>query len=293
MKARFFVFGAISVLVSAVFVFLILAASPRLNKSVIYIPMRIKEGYGLLPPGFANLNELADLKRLVHVDIDKELAGIPTSWSNTRVRFLLLEPDQFYFQSFHAGLIDNYHLTSLKERGKLNFGKRPLSIRPIRCLVYFVSGVDREGRLKIKVDSQNDFNFSNNDEFAPVGIDWAKVDSLREKFSIKVRFESFREGKVVDLSVPILILDLGSEILGVNIPIHGEAEFKGTKILVCSQGFTSAAFDSVSIYKSGQLNERIDENENIVIENEIFRNLGCDINKQVLILEKLGNRLER
>jgi hypothetical protein len=257
------------------------------SNDVIELPIKLIDGYGALPAGFVRLGEATNPDSPLHDAVNQNLTGIPRSWTNVCTQYILIEPNQFFFQSYKQQLINEDFFDKINNRQLLNSNSRPLSEKPIKCLVYTISGKDKSGILKYKVDVNNNFNFADDLEYLPPKIDWSKVDSLADKFSFQVEYESFRNGKIVELTAPLLIVDMDNGFFGVNIPLHAETEFKGTKILVSSQGFTTDDFDSVSVYKMDKVNERVNENESMIIGEHSYRNLGCDINKLVLRLEKL------
>ncbi|HNR73999.1 MAG TPA: hypothetical protein PKM03_07225 [Cyclobacteriaceae bacterium] len=250
-------------------------------------PIKLLKGYGTVPAGFIRLKELGGTDDLMHEAIRQNITGIPKNWTSISIKFILFEPNQFVFQSYKQGLVSEEYFNDFKKRRYANFEKRPLSEEPIKCLVYVLYGRDEKGIWKHKVDANNNYNFADDSEILPPKVDWTKLDSLAKEYSFEVKYESFRNGKIVELSAPVLIVDLDNGFFGVNIPQHGETEIDGTKILISSQGFTTTDYDSVSVYNLNRIDERINEKEYITIGSHAYRNLGCNINKMVLQLEKL------
>jgi len=264
-----------------------LSFQPSSLNDVVELPIKLIDGYGTLPAGFVRLGEPVTAENPLHDAIRQNLTGIPRTWSNVGVQFILLEPNQFIFQSYKQGLLDENYFNEFKDRRQSHFEKRPLSENRIKCLVYVIHGKDKNGILKHKIDANNNFDFSDELEYVPPEIDWSKLDSLANKFALKVKFETFRNGEIVELEASVLLLNLDNGFFGVNIPQHGEAELNGTKILITSQGFTTTDYDSVSIFNSNNINARTNEEESVIIGAHSYRNLGCDINKNVLLLRKL------
>lgn len=257
------------------------------SNDVLELPIKLIGGYGKLPAGFMRLSEVVNPESPLDYAVKQNLTGFPRDWTNVRSQYVLFEPSQFIFQSYKQQLIDADSFSEFKERRKVSFDKRSLSEEPIKCLVYVIFGRDKKGVLKYKIDVNNNFNFSDESEYIPPKIDWSNLDLLASKYSVNVKYESFRNGKVVELYAPLLIVDLDNGFYGVNIPHHGEAEFEGSKILISSQGFTTTDFDSLNVYNSSRIETPIKENEILKLGENYYRNLGFNINKHSLILEKL------
>jgi len=198
-----------------------------------------------------------------------------------------LDPRQFAFQNFKQGKLSSEFYTDLKSSWNINLDKRPLSDIPIKCYVYVIYGKDKHGVIKYRVDTNNNFDFSDEIEYSPSIINWTKLDSLANKLSHRAKYEAFREGKLVELSAPLLIVDKGNGTLLRNFSQHGETELSGTKIQICSSGFNSTDYEPASILKLSNKEEMINENEFVLINSNLYQNLGVEINKQVLRLKKL------
>jgi len=261
-------------------------------ENIIEIPIKIVDGYGSFQASLGGLGNALDPKNPWSKTIDKNLKGIPDDWSNIVTQHVWFDPHQFAFQNYKMGILSESYFNELQVSWNIDLNKRPFSAKPIKCFVYVIYGKDKNGIIKYKVDTNNNLNFSDDTEYSPSIVNWNKIDSLASKLSLRVKYESFRGGKVVELIAPLLILTNDKGYLLRNISQHGLAELNGTKILISSQNFNTTDYSQVNICKLDNSRGVINENEFIVIGNEIYQNLGVNIDKQVLKLKKIPKGTE-
>lgn len=277
MKNKYVVIGLALFLVS------LKSNSPE---DIVELSIKFVDGYGNFQPGFAVLGQGVPSDNPWSKTIAQNLKGIPKDWADIVVNYVWFDVRQFAFQSYKQGMLSEEFFKELQTSWNINLDKRPFSDEPIKCFVYLIYGMDNNGVTKYKVDTNNNLDFSDDTDYSPIKIDWGKLDSLADKFSHSVKYESFRDGKVVELTAPLLILSNGKGSLLRNISQHGETELNGTKIFISSSGFTSTDYEPASICKLDSRDELINEKEFIVIGNHIYQNLGVNIDKQVLRLKK-------
>ncbi len=280
MKTRFYYLSILMTLV-------LLSFKSSYSDKIVELPFTLVDGYGGFPVGFGVLGKALAEDNPWSITIDQNLKGVPTDWNNIVTNYIWFDPRQFAFQNYKQGKLNDEFFTDLKSSWNINLDKRPFSEKPIKCFVYVIHGKDSNGVIKYKIDTNNNLDFSDETEFTPVLADWEKLDSLADKFSHRVKYESFRDGKLAEIFAPLLIVDRGNGTLLRNISQYGETELNGTKIQICSQGFNSTDYEPASILKLSNRDEIINENEFILINSDLYQNLGVSINKQVLRLKKL------
>lgn len=270
-----------------IIILVLLSFKSNQSNNIVELPFTLVDGYGAFPVGFGALGKAPTEDSPWSKTVDQNLKGIPLDWDNVITNYIWLDPRQFAFQNFKQGKLSQEFFTDLKSSWNINLDKRPLSDKPIKCFVYVIYGKDKHGVIKYKVDTNNNFDFSDEIEYSPSLIDWKRLDSLANKLSHRVKYEAFRDGKLVELSAPLLIVDKGNGALLRNFSQFGEAELSGTKILICSQGFISTDYEPATILKLDDKDKVVNENEFILLNSDLYQNLGVNINKQVLRLKKL------
>lgn len=227
-----------------------------------------------------------------------KVSGIPEDWNEVQTENVWLDPYQFVFQNYKQGNLPDMFFDFLKTKWEIDLNNRMLSEKPIKCFVHVIYEKDKNGNIKYKVDTNNNLDFSDETEYTAFqmngisGKNKQQVDSIMENLTHTINYEALRNGKVVDLKAPLLIVNMiGS--LNTNFPQYAETEFMGTKILIASQDFGSTNYDPATIYLESNKEYGIKKNEFIPIGGELYQNLGVDINRQVLKLKRIekGNMM--
>lgn len=275
--------------ISIFFAALLLLSFASDRDNIIEVPFKLVKGYGSFNPGFSTMSSRKDSTSIWRKTEAHPLKGLPTDWQEVETKIIWLDAHQFAYQNYKEGNLTEKFFKELEEGWKINPEKRPLSEKPIKCFVYAVYGKDKEGKLKYKIDTNNNLDFSDEKEYVPFENAWKKLDSLAQCCSHTIQYEAFREGKLRQLTVPLLVINWSDNIL-YNLPEHGEGLVEGQKILV-SSSFHYPTYDSPYIALPNQQKELIGhgvaENEYIFIGDKIYQNKGADINKQVLFLKKI------
>ena len=271
-----------------VFAGLILVSASTAKQEIIELPITLVDGYGTLSFGSEKL------RRETMVPDDSwykteqhNLKGLPSDWTDLVRQTIWFDGQQFSYQNYKQGLISESDFNETKTSWNIDLNKRPYSEKPIKCFVYIVHG-KKNDVLTYKIDTDNDYDFSDEKEFSAVKSVFAKKDSIAKHCSQQVTYEAFRNGKVTTLKAPVLIVQFWGSMWA-NIPQHAEANFQGSKILISSSNFGSSSYDPAAIREavSKSLDETVKEHEFISIAGRTYQNMGVDINKQVLRLKKI------
>lgn len=258
------------------------------KEDIIEIPLKFKNGYGSFPVGFHVLNWHELMEDNPWYKTESNILGIPEDWTTPIKKSIWFDGAQFAYQHYKQGNISPTRFDELVTVWNIQLDKRTYVDQPIKCFVYLIYGKDADGNIKYKIDTNNDLDFSDEDEFTPAEVDFSKLDSIVEKNSHQVSYQAVRNGKVVSLSTPILILEQNGSLL-CNIPQYGIADFHGNELRIRSSEFQSTSYEPAAILKksdNGQ-QEIIQEKEFILIDDEIYQNLGVNIEREVLLLKKM------
>jgi len=217
-----------------------------------------------------------------------DVAGIPQDWESPVVQQIWFDAHQFAYQNYKQGNINDTVFSRLKESWNIDVEREILSEVPIRCFTHIVMAKDAEGGVMYKIDTNTDEDFSDEATNQAMIIDEEKVDSLRQ-FAHAVSAETFINGKLKSITVPVLVLKSPRGYVLTNFPQHAQAHYKGIEIKINS-GFSSPMYkESTSLYLTDTAKTKviIGENEFIDLNGDVFENLGVNFNEQVLHLKKL------
>lgn len=255
----------------------------------IELPIALQEGYGNISPGFGMVSGRATADNPWH-KTQMEVSGVAQNWLAPDTACLWLDPHQFAFQNFKLGNIDKEFFEELKSAWNIDLDSRPFSENAIKCYVHVVYGKDEEGKLMYMVDTNNDHDFSDELVHTPQAIDTSMGDSLALRYAHRVRYEDFRNGKVVELEVPLVIME-SREVLWSNFPQYAVAEMDGIELKLVSEGFQSVGYANTTLFNAAagphSVSEAIGQNEYVRLSGKVYQNLGVNIDRQVLRLKKI------
>ncbi len=259
------------------------------DNDIIHLPLKIKDGYSEFKASVGMLGKATSPESSWYKTLPKA-TGVPDDWILVNKWF---DAHQFAYQNYKQGNLTEEFFNHLKTSWEIELDKRPFSEKPIKCFISVIYHKDSSGNYKCKIDTNNDLDFSDEVEFIPAKSS-SNMDSLAKIHSLKVRYEAFRNGKVVELTTPFLVLEgVNWDFLLYNIPQYGEAELNGTKLYVRSDRFHSTNYKDASILKEKDSQyEIVEKNEYIQIGDDIYQNLGVNINKEILSLKKMPRGVE-
>ncbi len=257
-------------------------------QAIFELPITIRSGYDSFPVGFGRMNWEGIDESSPWFKTKSNISGLPLNWPAITVGTIWFDGMQFAFQNFKQGLISEDFYNQVKQAWNIPFDKRRFSASPIKCFVNVIYGKNQSGNIRFMLDTDNDFDFSDEQEQVPQKLDWKAIDSLAAQFSISVKYESIRNGMIVELIAPVLILERDG-MLARNIPLHAEAFLGKTKIMIRSQQFNSIDFEHISIYSQNQSkkSEVVEQNEFISVDNVSYKCLGVNIEKEMLLLQEM------
>ena len=163
-----------------------------------------------------------------------EVKGIPETWTDILVKDVVMNYDQFRYQSYKAGIIDKDYFDYFFKGETEESLKQRLSEKFIKCYFYVARGKDEEGVIRYLIDSDNDHDFSNN---SPVSImtpgEWDKLsEKERKEACVGVQVEAKFNGEIRILTVPVKFMDWDRQGMGWTAFFRGEGTFLGKKFLV-------------------------------------------------------------
>lgn len=251
---------------------------------IINLPLKEINGFGSFKESFSMLTWNSSEKA------EQETKGIPKDWNEFYVNQIWFDAFQtvypaFIKQGFDESKFNERYATWIK-----NPQQRKLSKERINSYVNIVFRKNNQGIIEYILDTNNNKDFSDEEIRIPL-----KVDDLNYSQSAKngpfVAYELSTNNGVLDKKVKVLILLNANDSLMFSFPQVFETLFLNKKIQV-SHGFANLTFDEKSSFIIDGKQEEIGLHELIKIDSSIYKNLGVDVNKNTLILQRLSKNKE-
>ncbi|WP_439559625.1 TlpA family protein disulfide reductase [Dyadobacter sp.] len=240
------------------------------EEAEVELPVEIQEGYGPFEARYSVLFEEHTTKTpggAAWVPTYRPVMGIPKDWRNVVKSMIWLDGYQLVYQNFHEGKISREMYEDLQKSWEWTPDELALSKRPIKCFVYTIRGIDKQGNLVVMIDTNNNLDFSDETAFQPeklfgVGktMNWDSMRTYKKLW--RVAFERVENGEVVEDTLPMLVkhaVDHDERArFWYSIPRHGKAtlnrEGKEYEILVSND------FGRTTFYESELFTEADREN---------------------------------
>ncbi len=256
------------------------------------IPLTKKVGYGNFNYSFVYAAPYDSDRNMSWRMPYLEPIGIPDDWTDVKVGDIDINIYQTTYQNYHSGLVDENSFEQIKAAWNWQPDSTELSKEELKTKVAFVQGKDASGRFLMKIDANNNLDFSDDESFYPVvmkqGMD---MDSVVAENHILFSYEKLLNGKITEISAPIFIVyDNKSQGAIVNFPEVLMAKFKGETISVSTEGFYNLSYENIQLSVVDDSTPKgeniISKNEFIEIKGNFYKNIGVNTNKNCLILEK-------
>lgn len=258
------------------------------------IPLTNKVGYGSFNHSFAFATPY-DSDRSVSWRIPYlDPVGIPEDWTDVEVGDIDVNVFQTTYQNYYSGLVDKNSFEEAQKVWNWEPDSMVFSKDELKTKVAFVQGKDVSGKFIMKIDANNNLDFSDDESFYPVVLtEDMDIDSVVAENHILFSYEKLLNGKITEVSAPIFIAysDRSHSAI-VSFPQVLIAEFKGETLSVSTEGFYNLSYENIQI---SVIDDSIQKDENLILKNEfieikdkLYKNLGVNTNKNCLILEKVS-----
>jgi len=217
-----------------------------------------------------------------------EVKGIPETWTDILVKDVVMNYDQFRYQSYKAGIIDKDHLDYyFKGEPEEVLGRR-LSEKFLRCYFYVARGKDETGTIRYLIDSDNDHDFSNNTPVSLLtGEEWDRLsEKERKEACINITVEAKINGKIRTLTIPVIFLDWGGQSMGWMVFFRGEGTFLGKKFLIFPGNGLAFDYATFSYFQASKTYENFTEGDLFEAGGDHYRFQGADPSTMTIRLEK-------
>ena len=271
------------------------------EQKIIEIPLTQEDGLGYFHSALGGISPYSEDENNPWKETYLKVSGVPEDWTEIKLGDIETNIYQSVYQNYVLGNITQKRYEELQKAWDWKPDTLELSKEPLKTKIAFVYGKDSTGQLKMIVDANNNLDFSDDDSFIPFEIspnENITIDSIALNKAITVSYERFMDNKRVEVTTPLFIAYMNQfNMFMSNFPQHSIANFKGEKIAVCSDGFTNLSYKKPSIVsisdslKDGDkisYENLISKDEFIEIKGNLYRNLGVNLNKNTLILEKMN-----
>ncbi len=258
---------------------------------LIEVPIELKKGFGPFEPLFGILTRRATRSGSIWSKMQVPITGIPTEWPETTVKQLPLDVGQQLFQNYQKGTISEQEYLGKQAEKPAKTLPRSFHMDFLKCFSHVVFRLNNQGQLEYKIDTNNDWDFSNDSLFwAHPYTPHSPLDSLLT-FAHAISFEALLEEGIESIQLPLIILQHPRGALMYNFPQYAQADFSGNTLAI-SSGFTNPIFEEEAhILSKGKdtpsAAESIGIGEFLSIKGNIFQNRGIDYYRKKLILQRM------
>lgn len=242
------------------------------DDKIIELPITMQDGYGPFWMGFGAIHAYSEIEG-GRESTQLEVSGLPEKWVDVKVGEIVTHQ----------------------------------SDRAIKNRIAFAYENGPNGELKMIVDANNNYDFSDDAIFYPPKINGSMFqmnkDSLLKSNAIDVSFERIINNKITDISAPLLIVHMPKyNQLLYNFAQFAQASLDGTEIAIESNNFMDLSFKDIHLTKKNlsisqdqdaYMSNFIANNEYLEIGDNIYKNLGIHIKEYTLVLEKIDRAKEK
>ena len=293
MKSTHFIFPLI------LFSFMIIGCH---NNKIVELPLTPVDGYGSFSAYKKSVSTYSedDNGNNPWVNTYVKVTKYPNSLTDIKTGHIETNIFQTIYQNHIKGTTPKGWYKHLQKAWTWTPDTLNLSKEPIKTQIAFAVGKDRNGATRIVIDANNNLDLSD-DQIYPI-LDLSQLntssnpDSLTMSSLVNVEYEKLENNQIVKATARLFIAT--NPIRGnylTNFAQYATTKYKGETIAVISNNFTDLSYSKPAITilnntlqpNQGKANkELVAQNEFINIDGEFYKNLGVNLNKNCLILER-------
>jgi peroxiredoxin len=270
-------------------------------ESTVEIPISLQTGYGPFTLGLGGASPDSEDESNPWKKTYLQVTGIPEEWTDTKKGDIETNIYQTVYQSYLQGNISQERYEALQESWSWTPDTLRLSKKPLKSKIAFAFGKDAAGATKMVVDANNNLDFSDDAIFTPVELDlhdtFFNRDSLL-KSAISVAYERLSGNQIIQEKALLFIAYRHLYSMWMyNFAQHATATFKGKELAIRPSYFRDLSYnntdvilmnDSLKSGKKAATDELISENEYLAFGNEVYKYKGVNMNRGVMMLEKIA-----
>ena len=269
------------------------------QEKIIELPLTTQIGYGPFMSAVGGISPFSEDENNPWAKTYLKVVEGPTGLTDIKYGDIETNIHQSVYQDYLLGNITKERYEDLQKSWDWKPDTLSLSKAPIKTKIAFAYGKDSNGVTKMVVDANNNLDLSDDKAFIPFDMlsnASSNKDSIAQVHAIAVSVETFIHNKIVPITAPLFVVYHSQvNLFMCNFSQHATTQYKGENIAVCSGQFTNLSYENADITllnadmkEDGKAKEEnvILKNEYIEIKGEIYKNVGVNTNKNVLVLEK-------
>ena len=153
----------------------------------------------------------------------------------------------------------------------------------------FALGRDSSGKRQMVIDANNNRDFSDDPLFTPLELSFNALEKghISSNQIIPFIFERWDGNQTILDTIPFCIGTIpGQEILMGSFARHATTHLGEIEIAICSGNFSDFSFQQTELMIINDDCELISRDQYIMYQDTLYRNMGVDLTKNVLLLEK-------
>ncbi len=212
---------------------------PQIHAQHDTLRLQAKMLYG--SPGYTDFSPLVTFKhspqRSFWEQARRPLTGIPDSWEHYYREEIWFQSDQFAYQNYRAGNIDDNRFRALMQTWQFDT-LQGYSRDWIRCSASMIYHLSEKGQIQYALDTDGDYDFSDQELRTPVaGFHPAMIDSLLEE-APWIDYQLWFDGQLIEDSIPLLVTRGVSGKHGAYLkyfmPLYGQVNYGPDTLVINS-----------------------------------------------------------
>lgn len=281
------------------FVCVFLSISSYAQKSTIELQITVKNGMGPFNLSLGGFTPYSEEENNPWKKTYLQVTGIPGNWTDVKFGDIETNIYQTVYRNYLLGNITGEWYEIMQKSWNWIPDTLNLSKEPVKCKIAFAFGKDTSGEIRMVVDANNNLDLSDDVIFTPMEVDLngkSNLDSISINNAFMVSYERLSGNKIIQEKSPLFIMHSNSTNRYIyNFPQYATTWLEGEEIAICSDHFGSTSYNSPRIVliddnirtgKKANDENIISMGEYIKIKGNVYKHMGVNPNKNVLVLEK-------
>lgn len=274
---------------------------PPQKGMIVELPLTTHVGYDHFSPAIGALSDTPPASEDgVWAKTRLQISKMPEGLTDVKWGEIETNIYQNIYQKYLAGNITKETYESVQDSWNWTPDTTMLSKAPVRTKVAYAYGKDLSGNTIMVVDVNGNLDLTDDRRFVPAEMNmtyWLNPDSMLRQNVIEASVEVFAGNKIVSVNVPLLIMyHPEMKLFMNNIAQYATTDFMDEQIAVAQSNFNSLSYNGISVAKisegtvgNGRYNIIYNDNNYIELSDWIWRIVGVNTNRNVLVLENAGN----
>ena len=176
--------------------------------NILELPITYHKGFGPFEASTSGANLYIDNIDSPWKKTYLKVSGVPQNWTDVKFGDINSDMEQYVYQNYHLGNISKEWYDELQKMWDWKPDTLNLSKDPIKCRAGFAVGNDSTGKSMVVVDTNINYDFSDDVPFELVqNYNELDRDSRLNNEATYVTFERLLNDKKIQIEVPLVISD--------------------------------------------------------------------------------------